>query len=160
MTINQVTRDNRRMKINGSEIVNLRQAGWKQSDLATRYGCSKAAVSHYLHRQRSRINKASVPVPCACGCGVNVTRQQRKFASVACYYRTVCRTEFISCRQGQRQARKIASGLFALEPAHVVHHVDGNEANNELSNLWVFASHADHMSHHRGGPGAPIWRGL
>jgi hypothetical protein len=37
--------------------------------------------------------------------------------------------------------------------------VDKDNRHNDLSNLWVFASSADHMSFHRGGDAQPIWRG-
>lgn len=34
-----------------------------------------------------------------------------------------------------------------LLPAEVVHHVDGNPENNDLSNLMMFGSNADHLRH-------------
>jgi hypothetical protein len=49
--------------------------------------------------------------------------------------------------------------LYQLQEQHVVHHVDGDDLHNELSNLWVFASQAEHMSFHRGGDAEPIWKG-
>lgn len=35
-----------------------------------------------------------------------------------------------------------------LKSHEVVHHVDGNRANNDPSNLIVFGTHSDHMKHH------------
>lgn len=35
-----------------------------------------------------------------------------------------------------------------LEEEEVVHHRDSNPGNNELSNLKLFATHADHMAYH------------
>jgi len=32
-----------------------------------------------------------------------------------------------------------------LEPAEVVHHIDGNPSNNDLSNLKLYATNADHI---------------
>jgi hypothetical protein len=32
-----------------------------------------------------------------------------------------------------------------LEPTEVVHHIDGNPANNDITNLEVFASNAEHL---------------
>lgn len=37
---------------------------------------------------------------------------------------------------------------YPLPNGSVVHHVDGNGLNNELSNLMVFSSQADHMRWH------------
>lgn len=36
-----------------------------------------------------------------------------------------------------------------LLPGEVVHHIDGDVYNNSPSNLMVFASHDDHLAHHR-----------
>jgi hypothetical protein len=48
---------------------------------------------------------------------------------------------------------------FPLERRHVVHHHDGDNTNNALDNLAVFASQAEHMRYHRGGHATPIWDG-
>lgn len=37
-----------------------------------------------------------------------------------------------------------------LHRAEVVHHVDGNTRNNDVSNLKVFKSNGDHMKDHHG----------
>lgn len=36
-----------------------------------------------------------------------------------------------------------------LLPEEVVHHIDGNEANNDPTNLELFADNRSHMQHHR-----------
>lgn len=36
-----------------------------------------------------------------------------------------------------------------LLPGEVVHHIDGNVRNNKPENLFVFASQADHLAHHK-----------
>jgi hypothetical protein len=62
-------------------------------------------------------------------------------------------------RQGTRIARERVSKYFWLEPGYVVHHKDGNNRNNVLSNLAVFASQSDHLKHHHGGDVKPLWDG-
>ena len=43
-------------------------------------------------------------------------------------------------------ARHIGRALLRTE---VVHHIDDNKENNELSNLVLFKSQAEHIAHHR-----------
>lgn len=150
------------VKIHPQEVFALRRKGWTLQRLADRYSCSKAAVWHYLHRTRCRTNQARIPKSCACGCGRLHLR--RKFATVECYYKTVMATismaPYVEWRQGQRIARHVVRATgFDLQPKHVVHHVDRDCRHNAASNLWVFASHGEHMSFHRGGDGTPIWKG-
>jgi hypothetical protein len=151
------------MKINPGEVFDLRAQGWTLQRLADRYGCSKAAVSRYLKSPRVRFNKARLVQPCRCGCGRS-TRPGRLYASPECYIaHTMTQAAsgpYVVWRQGQRLARAVvqASG-FVLQPGNVVHHADRDSTHNEVNNLWVFASHREHMSYHRGGTGRPIWRG-
>ena len=35
-----------------------------------------------------------------------------------------------------------------LQPGEVVHHIDGNDMNNDLSNLMLFSSHGEHLAYH------------
>jgi|SRR5579863_7194614 len=85
----------------------------------------------------------------------------RHYCSKNCYIQMVHYEGegFTQWRQGQRIARKVVSKHFDLQPGNVVHHVDKNNRHNEIQNLWVFASNAEHMRFHRGGEAQPIWRG-
>jgi hypothetical protein len=100
----------------------------------------------------------------ACGAPVRVTRARwrntrKVHCSEVCYFKTIANPAYNPNRQGQRLARRAVSRVFALKASHVVHHVDTNNSNNRLDNLWVFACQADHMSFHRGGDAVPIWKG-
>lgn len=96
----------------------------------------------------------------ACGyCGVLVERyqqtlvklrQMQAFCNPECYAASLAQHPYEAWRQGCRLARVIVSQHFPLQHEHIVHHKDGDERNNDLSNLMVFASNADHMAHHRG----------
>lgn len=78
-------------------------------------------------------------------------RKQRKvFCSQQCYFQHIENPDYVPWRQGQSIARKEVSRYFDLKPEHVVHHKDGNNYNNDIMNLAVFASQADHMAYHRG----------
>ena len=76
-----------------------------------------------------------------------------------CYMASIHNEAYNQSRAGQLRARKVVSSVFALLPGYVVHHHDSNNLNNDLTNLAVFASQADHTSFHRGGEGRPIWDG-
>ena len=46
-----------------------------------------------------------------------------------------------------------------LTSEEVVHHIDGDGANNSLDNLWMFESSAKHMAFHRGTGSRGLWAG-
>lgn len=62
-------------------------------------------------------------------------------------------------RQGQRRAHAAVASYVQLQAGNVVHHHDGDNRNNRIDNLAVFATQADHMSYERGGDAKPIWDG-
>lgn len=41
----------------------------------------------------------------------------------------------------------------------VVHHVDGNDFNNDIRNLEIYATQGDHLRKHRGFDVKPVWSG-
>jgi len=87
-------------------------------------------------------------------------RASRKhFCSDQCYYAALYNPNYHFHRHGLRLARKVVSEHFDLSDSNIVHHVDGNNRHNELSNLWVFSNQSEHMRFHRGGNALPIWRG-
>lgn len=115
----------------------------------------------------SQGRQASSPkAPChVCGTLVHRTPSRAKtlkrvFCSAKCYYSVRQQRPYVAWRQGQRIARQVVSVHFKLEPGYVVHHHDGNNRNNALSNLAVFRNNADHMAHHHGvTPVKPLWDG-
>jgi len=59
--------------------------------------------------------------------------------------------DYKPCRQGQRIARANVEKIYGELPSgSVVHHIDGNTKNNDLSNLILFAAQKDHLKWHRG----------
>lgn len=62
-------------------------------------------------------------------------------------------------RNGLRIARRTVDKHFRLQAGNVVHHWDGDETNNNLDNLAVFANNSDHMRYHAGYDTTPIWDG-
>ena len=99
-----------------------------------------------------------------CGAEFKKTRghwakTQRHFCCEDHYFKSLHNPNYVSHRQGQRIARKRVAEHFILRDGNVVHHVDSNETNNVVSNLWVFHSQAAHMAYHRGMKIKPIWKG-
>ena len=96
-----------------------------------------------------------------CGKEYKITRARKgnKYCSMACYSAAVTSPQSHIWRHGQRLARLIVAQHYDLQPNHIVHHVDGDDRNNDRSNLAVYASQADHISAHRGGKAQPIWVG-
>lgn len=69
----------------------------------------------------------------------------------ACYqaHRTSF-SNYKSSRQGQRIARAVMANHLGreLSALEVVHHVDGDNMNNDLDNLILFVSQAEHIRYH------------
>lgn len=105
--------------------------------------------------------------PCAF-CGEAIQRYKKRllqanqmnaFCGQECYMASLEQHPYEEWRHGTRLARAVVAQHFKLELGHIVHHEDGNQRNNDLSNLTVFASHSDHMAHHRGRKIKPLFEG-
>ena len=84
----------------------------------------------------------------------------RVFCGQRCYYAYRRNPKFIQSRHGTRKARALVAKVFALRPEHVVDHRDGDERNNNIGNLRVYASQSDHMKMHHGKSCVdPLWDG-
>lgn len=102
-----------------------------------------------------------------CGfCGKEFDRTRKrakavgnKYCTTTCYGAAITSPQSYLWRHGQRLARLIVAQHFTLQPEHVVHHIDGDNRNNDRSNLAVYASQADHTRNHRGGQVLPVWSG-
>lgn len=131
------------------------------------FGTSKVAVWKTLRKAGVQREQGTwIEVPCA-WCGAELRRPRSKarkalkqYCNPECYYAALDNPDYRQNRQGQRIARSIVAQYFKLEPDHVVHHVDGDNRNNDRANLMVFANQSDHMAHHRGRKIAPLWCGV
>jgi len=132
--------------------------------IAAIIGVSPASIDKWLKMQGVTAEMGEwANVKCAfCGNELRVMRSRLKaknYCSPECYHATRQQRPYVPWRQGQRIARAVASKYFALQPAHVVHHEDGDNRNNVPANLKVFASQAHHMAYHHGSPVEPLWDG-
>jgi len=140
------------------------------SQIATLAHISRQAVWKILKEQGVKTGKGQggatrVIFECDfCGKLCELTRAKWRstvhhYCSTECYYASVENPHYFQSRQGQRIARAIVNQHFSLESSHVVHHKDGDTRNNNLDNLAVYSSHADHIkaTHHRNSKIKPIW---
>jgi hypothetical protein len=82
------------------------------------------------------------------------------FCNPLCYSRFLSdRTSYRPWRQGSKRARAAVAKHFSIPAGAVVDHRNGDCRDNDLTNLRVYASQADHMAMHRGKHIAPIWDG-
>lgn len=136
-------------------------------DIAGRYGVTRQAIYKILRSMGVDTSKRKVQVECTyCGGSFYRVKSQLRgrrfvFCCMGCYYAWVNaqRGKYRPDRRGQRLARGAVDAVFPLMPGYVVHHIDGDNKNNDLRNLMVFASNADHVSYHRRGGGRPLWDG-
>ena len=134
-------------------------------DLANRYGVTRQAIHKLLRRYGIDTSKKRIEVTC-CACGVSIMRpkcqlrnRKRVFCSDDCYHAFLgsIGDSYKPWRHGQRIARMKVAKFFNLQEGNIVHHLDGNNFNNELHNLVVFANQGDHIRFHRGFEAHPIW---
>lgn len=102
-----------------------------------------------------------------CGSEYETTRSRWRhskehFCGAECYYASRENPQYFQSRHGQRIARAIVSQHFNLQPDYVVHHKDGDNRNNDIANLSVYASNVDHIkaTHHKNSVVCPLWDGV
>ena len=124
--------------------------------LAMEYGVTRSAVKYFLNKRGVDTSKRQLVMLCEI-CGIEfrktrarVRRCNKHYCSSECYMKAIHNPGYQIHRQGQRIARRVIGEVFKLESGMVVHHIDGDNRNNGLLNLMVFANHGDHMRYHRG----------
>lgn len=132
--------------------------------LATEYGISRQAVHKIIRKSGVNVVAAAkVTVTCAVCNKTFVAARNRVRAtntltcSRDCYYTFLKRNNYKENSRGSRLARKLVGLYHTLRPGEIVHHIDGDQSNNKLENLMVFASAADHVRFHRGFDVKPVW---
>jgi len=141
------------------------------AEIAVLAGISRQQVGKILRTQGINTSKGPggacrVIIECAmCGKTMEISRKKwgkwvKHYCSNECYYASRSNPNYYQWRHGSRIARIIISQYYPIQPEHVVHHIDGDERNNDRDNLLLFASHSDHMKHHHGKNHVePIWDG-
>jgi hypothetical protein len=126
------------------------------------------SILRYLQRQGIDTSKTKRNVICKnCGKEFEKTRacfrkSRFHFCSMPCYWEHLKNPDYNRSVYGMRMARKkIREMGYLFDPENVVHHIDGDNDNNELSNLMVFKNQGDHNRWHRNGSEKsgviPLW---
>ena len=108
--------------------------------------------------KRCRIDKSSgerFEVNCDyCGRIFSITRKKwrgsrKHFCSHGCHSKYMRNEEFRAYKSGQMMGRGVMEKRLGrgLMDGEVVYHVDGDEGNNDWSNLMLFSSHGEMMKH-------------
>ena len=142
----------------------------KINEVANLVGMSRQAIYNRLRHANVNPSHARwLSLPCAfCGSPIrrrwrlrSHTPNARSFCGRACYAGYRLNPNFYESRHGTRLSRLIVGKYFSLDNDMIVHHKDGDERNNDLANLCVFASHSDHMKyHHSKSKVEPLWDGI
>jgi hypothetical protein len=122
------------------------------------YGRTRARISQFLKLygiDTSKAEKFNITCP-QCGKEFETYRKHFnstgiRYCSAQCYHlHRSSISDYSPSRQGQRTARAVmASHLHRdLFDSEVVHHMDGNCDNNDIDNLVLFISQAEHLRFH------------
>ena len=135
--------------------------------LASTYKVTRQRIWQMLKDAGVDTGKRKLTVTCTQCCKpmqrtkARIRRTTHHFCSIECYYAWL-ESNSISkgaWRQGLRIARHVVSKHFTLQPGYVVHHIDGDNHNNDILNLMVFACNGDHTRYHRGFDAIPLFNG-
>ena len=133
------------------------------------FGVTRQGVKKYLNtRGIDTGNKGKVETTCeTCGKVFEKHRAYfrlriKNYCSPQCYYDSIKNPDYIQHRQGSTNARKaILECGYRLDDNEIVHHIDGNQDNNDPNNLMVFKNNSEHMRWHRAGKEEsgviPVW---
>jgi predicted DNA-binding protein YlxM (UPF0122 family) len=153
----------RNLNENIAEIVKLFFEDYMSlRQIAARFNVSAVSIKKALNRHGHDTSKASLHFETTCAmCENKIVRircQIRNkgignFCDMVCYHvylDSISIGKNLS-RNGMRKGRVIVESILGTLPeGSIVHHIDGDEENNEVENLMLLASSTDHLMIHRG----------
>ncbi len=158
----------KKILINTQDIVDrLVNKHQRVDELAQELGVTRQAIWRRLKREGIDISDRYWFVTDCGFCGKQFRKRRKLFVigsksycSINCYAAVRENPKYNQWRQGQRIARAIVSQHIKLEDDWVIDHRDGNNHNNNLDNLRIYASQSDHMKMHHGRSEVePVWDG-
>lgn len=127
------------------------------AEIGERLGITRQAVHFKIQRFSIDTSHAErFDVNCdGCGKPHSITRRRyrgaiKHFCTMICYREYLQSAEYRRWQQGQRIGRTVMEKALerSLVPGEVVHHIDGDSGNNDLSNLMLFKSNVEHAAYH------------
>ena len=125
--------------------------------IGDRLGCTRSNIHHKIRRFKIDGSTAGrFNIKCdKCGKLYSITRKRFKltvkhFCSMSCYADYMHNPEYIQYRNGQTKGRSVMAKSLgrSLRDGETVHHEDGNNMNNDISNLRLFNSPSEHIAYH------------
>lgn len=126
--------------------------------IADEIGSTKQGIKKALNRSGVDTSNAATwqTLECPqCGATFKKTRALTRnhpgkiYCGAQCYYAAIHNPDFVEWRHGTRVARDIISQHIDIPDGAIAHHKDGDERNNDVANLMLFANQSDHMTWHR-----------
>lgn len=151
--------------ISNQQLINL----YKNQGLTLRQIAKKYKVSHQnIHQRLKRLgiikNDLRVQVNCD-SCGkikqISVSRskkQQKHYCNMTCLAISKEKGHYKIWKREQKISRVEVGKHFKLVPEYVVDYVDGDNKNNDISNLVVYASEEERIKAKQGHKVIPMWR--
>lgn len=136
------------------------------TEISSKVGISFQAISMRL-RRAGITGKDGIYYTLVCKHCANKYKRYRslvrlgvkQYCSKKCYWLSSKNDYYVNWRNGCIKARQIVSKYFPLEKEQIVHHIDGDDRNNNISNLQVFRNRSEFMSYKQGGKAKPVWIG-
>lgn len=137
--------------------------------IAKQFNVSRQSIKKVLNANGIKTSYDATRPQCVCvTCGKEFVKTRalkrnqtgwNDYCSRQCYYKAIEGFGFPDNRVSRREARlKMAIQIIAslkLPAGSIIHHIDGNQANNDARNLILFASQSAHLRFHRFCPVEP-----
>lgn len=138
---------------NRDQVIAWAQQGMSQTEIAHRVGTNRRYVRRLLIEEDIALPRQKLAGK------HNPHWKGGRMTDKQGYILVKMRGHHLANRHGYvREHRLIAEDMLgrALRPGEVVHHIDGNPANNDPDNLSVYQTNASHLKHELMGR-VPCW---
>lgn len=147
-----------RPRINVEKVKELWGKMYSLQMISDEVGFTRQGIKKVLNREGISTSKDATWQTLECPqCGETFRKSRaltrnhpgRMRCSTKCYYAAIHNPSFVEWRHGTRIARDIISEYIPLSDGVVAHHKDGDQRNNDVGNLMLFANQSDHATWHR-----------
>jgi len=132
--------------------------------IAKKYKVSYQTIHQRLQRLGISRNTKKILTSCAfCATPIEVfvsraSKQEKHYCNKDCFAAGLEKTPYKAWKREQRVTRTVVNKYFKLSDDHVVDYLDGNNKNNDINNLAVYASEEDRIKAKQGQKVKVIWK--